>query len=450
MLAGHPRHPADLHAGGHAALRAAAGRRRAVGPRSLLRGAAGARGPRAGVHHRPRVRRRRRRRRWCSATTSSTATISRCSSSARGAARRRARRSSPIRSPIPSATAWRSSTPTGRVREPRGEAEAAEVALRGHRALLLRQPRARHRGGPEALGARRARDHRRQPGATSSAARSRCEVMGRGMAWLDTGTHESLLEAGAVHRDDRAAAGAEDRLPRGDRLSPGLHRRRAASSGSARRWRRTATASICSRCCASRTSDEGRRRPRSPDVMLDRAARVRRRARLLLRELERARTSPPRASPRRSCRTTIRARARGVLRGLHYQIEHAQGKLVRVVAGEVFDVASTCAAARRRSAARSAIDAVGRRTGGCCGCRRASRTASSRCPSTRSSSTRPPTTGIRSTSARCCGTTPRSASPGRSPGAPILTREGRGRDAARRGGRLRVAGATACRGRRFS
>jgi dTDP-4-dehydrorhamnose 3,5-epimerase len=29
----------------------------------------------------------------------------------------------------------------------------------------------------------------------------------------------------------------------------------------------------------------------------------------------------------------------GVLRGLHYQIEHAQGKLVRCVAGEVFDVA---------------------------------------------------------------------------------------------------------------
>ena len=30
---------------------------------------------------------------------------------------------------------------------------------------------------------------------------------------------------------------------------------------------------------------------------------------------------------------------RGVLRGLHYQIEHAQGKLVRVSAGAVFDVA---------------------------------------------------------------------------------------------------------------
>jgi dTDP-4-dehydrorhamnose 3,5-epimerase len=29
----------------------------------------------------------------------------------------------------------------------------------------------------------------------------------------------------------------------------------------------------------------------------------------------------------------------GVLRGLHYQIEHAQGKLVRVTEGEVYDVA---------------------------------------------------------------------------------------------------------------
>jgi dTDP-4-dehydrorhamnose 3,5-epimerase len=33
------------------------------------------------------------------------------------------------------------------------------------------------------------------------------------------------------------------------------------------------------------------------------------------------------------------ASGRGVLRGLHYQTEHAQGKLVRALAGEVYDVA---------------------------------------------------------------------------------------------------------------
>ncbi len=31
--------------------------------------------------------------------------------------------------------------------------------------------------------------------------------------------------------------------------------------------------------------------------------------------------------------------AKGVLRGLHYQVEHPQGKLVRAIAGEVYDVA---------------------------------------------------------------------------------------------------------------
>ena len=149
---GHPRHPGHLHAAGHAALRSScSATAREWGLDISLRGAAVARRAGAGVHHRPRVRRRRRRRRWCSATTSSTATTSQTQLAARERAGATARRCSPIRCTIRSATAWSSSTRDGPRRRPRGEARAAEVALRGDRPLLLRQPRARHRGATQAV-----------------------------------------------------------------------------------------------------------------------------------------------------------------------------------------------------------------------------------------------------------------------------------------------------------
>jgi hypothetical protein len=94
--------------------------------------------------------------------------------------------------------------------------------------------------------------------------------------------------------------------------------------------------SISSRSCENRASNEGRvdgasRRQGSSSPASSATSG------LFPRELER-----PRLRGGRSRATFVQdnhsGSRRGVLRGLHYQVEHAQGKLVRVAVGEVFDV----------------------------------------------------------------------------------------------------------------
>ncbi len=51
-------------------------------------------------------------------------------------------------------------------------------------------------------------------------------------------------------------------------------------------------------------------------------------------EPTRSTSSPQRASTNPSCRITRAAPPKGVLRGLHFQTKHTQGKLVRVTMGE--------------------------------------------------------------------------------------------------------------------
>ena len=411
----HPRHPADLHAAGHAALRAAAGRRQrsgasrsryAVQPRpeglaqAFIIGREFIGGDRVALVLGDNIFYGHGFSRSCGAPPRSD---------------RRAPRSSPIRC---------------RIRERYGVVEFD--ARRAASSASRRSPRSRSRTTPspactstttqvldiaaDAQALARAASWRSptSTGATSSAATLHVEVMGRGIAWLDTGTHESLLEAGQFVADDRTAAGAQDRLPRGDRLPPGLHRRRAAGAarpadGEERLRPVPARAAARAEHPMKVVATDARRRPGH------RAARLRRRARLLLRELERARLRTPPGLAATFVQDNHSGSRRGVLRGLHYQVQHAQGKLVRVAVGEVFDVVVDLRASSP-TFGRSVGMTLSRRTGsdavGAAGLRaRLSDAVRAR----RSFSTRPPITGIRSTSARSSGTTPRSASRGRFP-----------------------------------
>jgi glucose-1-phosphate thymidylyltransferase len=75
------------------------------------------------------------------------------------------------------------------------------------------------------------------------------QVMSRGMAWLDTGTHDSLLDAGLFVQTIEQPPGTDDRLPGRDRLSPGY----ITADDSLMRWhepvrKKRSTASICWLC----------------------------------------------------------------------------------------------------------------------------------------------------------------------------------------------------------
>ena len=197
------------------------------------------------------------------------------------------------------------------------------------------------------VGARRARDHRRQPRATSSAASLNVELLGRGYAWLDTGTHDSAARGRAVHRHAREAPGPEGRVPRGDRLPHRLDRREALlragpADGQERLRPVPARSSPRPRC-----SDGSHDRLALADVLIVLEPKVFADARGFFFESFNQRRSTPRsAAPVEFVQDNHSVRRKGVLRGLHYQAApHAQGKLVRVAAAPSSTSRSTSAAA---------------------------------------------------------------------------------------------------------
>ena len=103
----------------------------------------------------------------------------------------------------------------------------------------------------QALAARRARDHGRQPRLPRATGELHVEVLGRGMAWLDTGTHEALLQASTFIQAIERAPGPEGGLPGGGRAQHGLRDRGGRAPP---RPRACARASTASTCCGSWTA----------------------------------------------------------------------------------------------------------------------------------------------------------------------------------------------------
>src|SRR5262249_30889105 len=115
---------------------------------------------------------------------------------------------------------------------------------------------------------------------------------------------------------------------------------RARSSASRTGWRRTATVSTSLRSCANPTCASLMKVASTalPDVKLIEPS-VFTDDRGFFFESWNARALAEAGIDATFVQDNHSRSRRHVLRGLHYQIEHAQGKLVRCVSGEVYDVA---------------------------------------------------------------------------------------------------------------